>query len=103
MDSISVYSVSDKQLECIYDSLHLERVVTNFHISSSSPSSFHRPYDEIVFPDDAYVKEGAPNEFSHKFYDGKSRTVDSVIDSIDPSSSELKKRVKTFLDICLDV
>ena len=64
---------------------------------------FHRPYDEIVFPHDAYVKEGAPNEFSHKFYDGSSRTVDSVIDSIDPASSELKKRVKTFLDICLDV
>jgi all-trans-retinol 13,14-reductase len=61
------------------------------------------PYDEIVFPHDAYVKEGAPNEFSHKFYDGSSRTVDSVIDSIDPASSELKKRVKTFLDICLDV
>jgi hypothetical protein len=49
------------------------------------------------------VKEGAPNEWSHKFFDGSSRTVESVIGSIDPSNPELKKRVNAFLDICLDV
>lgn len=63
-----------------------------------------RPYDEIVFPADSFVQEGAPNEWSHKFFDGQSRTADSVLGSIvDPNNKELKKRVRTFLDICLDV
>lgn len=68
-------------------------------------SSFlSRPYDEIVFPKDAFVQEGSPNEFSHKFFDGTSRTVESIVGSIvDPVNKELRKRVNTFLDICLDV
>ncbi|KAL7548451.1 hypothetical protein ACHAWF_011744 [Thalassiosira exigua] len=68
-----------------------------------TPFSTHTPYDEIVFPSDKYVKEGAPNEWSHKFYDGFDRTVDSVTSSIDPQDYDLKERVKTYLDICLDV
>ena len=68
------------------------------------PSISSRPCDEIVFPKDEFVQEGAPNEWSHKFFDGTSRTVDSVVGSIvDPANKELKKRVNTFLDICLDV
>ena len=61
------------------------------------------PYDEIVFPGDAYTKDGAPNDWSHKFYDGFDHTVDSVMGSIDPDNFELKDRVKSYLDICLDV
>lgn len=70
---------------------------------SFTPFPTSTPYDEIVFPKDANVKDGAPNEFSHKFYDGVNRTVSSVIGSIDPSDNELKHRVDTFMDICLDV
>ena len=61
------------------------------------------PYDEIVFPPDAYVKEGAPNAWSHKFFDGDDRTIQSVVESIDPNDVELKRRVKAFMKICLDV
>lgn len=68
-----------------------------------TPFSAQTPYDEIVFPKDAYVKEGAPNEFSHKFYDGFDRTQFSVMGSIDPDDHELGQRVKTYFDICLDV
>ena len=68
-----------------------------------TPFSTQTPYDEIVFPKDQYVKEGAPNEWSHKFYDGFDRTVDSVTGSIDPDDTKLKERVKTYLDTCLDV
>lgn len=69
-----------------------------------TPFPSEAPYDEIVFPKDEFVQEGAPNEWSHKFFDGTSRTVDSVVGSIvDPANKELKKRVNTFLDICLDV
>ena len=60
-------------------------------------------YTKLVFPPDSYTKEGAPNEWSHKFYDGFDRTASSVVGSIDPNDTELKKRVKTYLDICLDV
>jgi len=69
-----------------------------------TPFPSEAPYDEIVFPKDDFVQDGAPNEWSHKFFDGTSRTVDSVVGSIvDPANKELKKRVNTFLDICLDV
>ena len=69
-----------------------------------TPFPSEAPYDEIVFPHDDFVQDGAPNEWSHKFFDGTSRTADSVVGSIvDPANKELKKRVKTFLDICLDV
>ena len=68
-----------------------------------TPFSPGIPYDEIVFPHDAYTKEGAPNEWSHKFYDGFDRTADSVMGSIDPHDTELKERAKTYFDTCLDV
>ena len=68
-----------------------------------TPFSAQTPYDEIVFPHDAYIKEGTPNEWSHKFYDGFDRTVYSVMGSVDPYDFELRERVKTYLDICLDV
>lgn len=65
------------------------------------PSS--APYDEIVFPPDNHVKEGAPNCWSHKFYDGSERTLQSIANSIDPSDEELKSRIRNFFDICIDV
>ena len=68
-----------------------------------TPFKTEMPYDEIVFPYDGYVKEGTPNEYSHKFYDGFDRTVSSVMGSIDPTDVELRERVQTYLDICLDV
>ena len=61
------------------------------------------PYDEIVFPPDAHVKQGAPNNWSHKFYDGAESTIQSVTNSIDPADDELRSRVRTFMDICVDV
>ena len=61
------------------------------------------PYDEIVFPKDYHVKEGAPNDWSHKFYDGAESTVQAILDSIDPDNDELKTRVRIFLDICIDM
>ena len=61
------------------------------------------PYDEIVFPHDSHIKEGAPNNWSHKFYDGAESTVHAVTSSIDPADEELKRRVRTFFDICQDV
>jgi phytoene dehydrogenase-like protein len=68
-----------------------------------TPFSSSAPYDEIVFPPDVHVKDGAPNCWSHKFYDGAESTVQAVTNSIDPASEELKGRVRTFLDICIDV
>ncbi len=68
-----------------------------------TPFPTEAPYDEIVFPQDTYTKDGAPNEWSHKFYDGSDRTIDSIMQSIDPNDDELKKRVKTYMDICLDM
>lgn len=68
-----------------------------------TPFSIQAPYDEIVFPDDENVKQGAPNEWSHKFFEGLERTVYSVLNSVDPNDFELKIRVKTYLEICLDV
>lgn len=87
---------------CVADNRKLLKFLAILLSSYSFLSS--RPYDEIVFPDDSFVQEGAPNEWSHKFFDGQSRTADSVVGSIvDPNNKELKKRVKTFLDICLEV
>lgn len=68
-----------------------------------TPFPTQTPYDEIVFPRDACVKAGAPNEWSHKFYDSSDRTVHSVVGSIDPNDAELKERVKKYLEICLDM
>ena len=68
-----------------------------------TPFPHNTPYDEIVFPHDAHVKEGVPNKWAHKIYDSTERTVESVTDSIDPADEELKRRVNRFMDICLDV
>ena len=68
-----------------------------------TPFSPQNPYDEIVFPHDTYIKEGAPNEWSHKYYDGFDRTVSSVTGSIDPHDFELEKRVRTYFNMCLDM
>jgi all-trans-retinol 13,14-reductase len=61
------------------------------------------PYDEIVFPPDNHTKEGAPNSWSHNFYDGAESTVQAVCSGIDPDDEELKSRVRTFFEICIDI
>lgn len=71
-----------------------------------TPFPDHLPYDEIVFPKeetDNAVKEGAPNEWSYKFFDGADRTVASLMESVDPRDVELRERVKTYFEICHDV
>ena len=68
---------------------------------TSFPST--APYDEIVFPHDAHTKEGAPNNWSHKFYDGAESTVHAITSSIDPENEELKSSVRNFFEICQDV
>ena len=75
-----------------------------------TPFSDHLPYDEIVFPREENnadnknaVKEGAPNEWSYKFFDGADRTVASLMESVDPRDTELRERVKTYFEICHDV
>lgn len=70
-----------------------------------TPFSSQVPYDEIVFPreENMHVKEGAPNEWSYKFFDGADRTVSSLMESVDPRDVELQRRVKTYFDICHDV
>lgn len=68
-----------------------------------TPFSNEEPYDEIVFPPDAFVKEGAPNHFSYNFFPGSARTVNAVTNNIDPSSEELKERTATFFDICREI
>lgn len=73
-----------------------------------TPFSSQLPYDEIVFPKELeengnVVKEGAPNEWSYKFYDGADRTTASLMESVDPRDGELRERVQRYFDICHDV
>ncbi len=71
-----------------------------------TPFPDHLPYDEIVFPKEETendVKEGAPTEWSYKFFDGADRTVASLMESVDPRDAELRERVKTYFEICHDV
>ena len=58
------------------------------------------PYDEIVFPEDAHVKAGAPNNKRYPFVSGAKETVDNIIDRIDPKNDLLRKRAKIYMDIC---
>jgi hypothetical protein len=68
-----------------------------------TPFSEQLPYDEIVFPKEDNVKDGAPNEWSYKFLDGADRTVASLMESVDPRDEELRERVKRYFEICHDV
>lgn len=75
-----------------------------------TPFSSQLPYDEIVFPKEEeeegtenVVKEGAPNEWSYKFFDGADRTVASLMESVDPRDEELRERVRRYFEICRDV
>lgn len=73
-----------------------------------TPFSSQLPYDEIVFPKELeengnVVKEGAPNEWSYKFYDGADRTTASLMESVDPRDGELRERVRRYFEICHDV
>ncbi|KAG7346824.1 FAD dependent oxidoreductase [Nitzschia inconspicua] len=61
------------------------------------------PYDEIVFPQDSFIRSGAPNESSYPFVAGSSKTVESIMSRIDPSNVELKKRTQMYMDLCLDI
>lgn len=61
------------------------------------------PYDEVLFPKDAIVRQGAPNESSYPFVAGASKTVQSILDRIDPSAYELRERTNRYLDLCRDI
>jgi all-trans-retinol 13,14-reductase len=61
------------------------------------------PYDEIVFPPDSDVKPGAPNNFSYPFFSGAERTVNAIVDNIDPGDEELKNRTRVWMDICQEI
>jgi all-trans-retinol 13,14-reductase len=68
-----------------------------------TPFSNDEPYDEVVFPPDDNVKEGAPNNFSYSFFPGERRTVDSVTNNIDPLDPILKERTETWMSICREI
>ena len=61
------------------------------------------PYDEIVFPEDDSVKQGAPNNKAYPFVSGAEKTVDHLIDKIDPGNELLRKRARVYMDICKDI
>ena len=61
------------------------------------------PYDEIVFPIDQHVKQGAPNNNSYPFVSGAKPTIDQILDRIDPDNHLLRKRAKVYMDICQDI
>ena len=61
------------------------------------------PYDEIIFPVDSHVKEGAPNHNSYNFVSGANETVDQIMNRIDPENHLLRKRAKMYMEICQDI
>jgi hypothetical protein len=61
------------------------------------------PYDEVVFPQDANVKPGLPNKTSYNFVRGAERTVESIMENIDPNNEELKERALNYMDLCNDI
>jgi phytoene dehydrogenase-like protein len=61
------------------------------------------PYDEVLFPRDDNVKEGAPNNSSYYYVSGADPTVDSIIDRVDPGNEVLKERVRTYMEVCSDI
>jgi len=61
------------------------------------------PYDEIIFPSDSIVAEGAPNSSSYSFVSGDEKTVDLIMSSIDPTNTDLRKRAKVWMELCKDI
>uniref|UniRef100_A0A6U6GTW2 Amine oxidase domain-containing protein n=1 Tax=Odontella aurita TaxID=265563 RepID=A0A6U6GTW2_9STRA len=61
------------------------------------------PYDEIVFPSDADTRPGRPNENSYRFISGKENTVESILNSIDPSDDLLRSRAMRYMDLCQEI
>jgi phytoene dehydrogenase-like protein len=61
------------------------------------------PYDEIVFPTDLHVKAGVPNHKTYPFVSGADKTIDQIMDRIDPGNNILRKRAKIYMDICMDI
>lgn len=61
------------------------------------------PYDEVVFPFDDNVKQGAPNNFSYPFFPGEARVVRDISDCIDPNDETLKERTAVWLAICREI
>ena len=61
------------------------------------------PYDEVVFPNDSSVRDGAPNESSYPFVAGATKTVDSIMSRIDPNDTELRQRALRYMDLCVDI
>jgi len=61
------------------------------------------PYDEVLFPDDGFVKTGLPNKSTYSFVRGAEQTVDSVLQNIDPNNSELRARAMAYMDLCQDI
>jgi all-trans-retinol 13,14-reductase len=68
-----------------------------------SPFPPNEPYDEIVFPDNAWARPGAPNVSSYPYMSGLNRCVDNIMENIDPRDKELKKRAKIYMDLCMDI
>lgn len=54
---------------------------------------FPEPYDEIVFPDHS----------SYGYMNGMERTIEGLLQKIDPNNLELRKRVATFMGMYNDV
>lgn len=63
----------------------------------------NQPYDEVVFPSDANVKEGAPNNYSYPFYPGEARVVHDISNCIDPDDPSLKERTAVWLALCREI
>jgi phytoene dehydrogenase-like protein len=61
------------------------------------------PFDEIVFPADSFVNQGAPNNKSYPFVSGAKETIDQIMDRIDPKNDVLRERAKIYMDICKDI
>ena len=61
------------------------------------------PYDEIVFPHNAWTKKHCPNVDSYPFFSGEERVVEEMVKRIEPENEEMKRRVRLYLDICADI
>ena len=61
------------------------------------------PYDEVLFPEDSHVSDGAPNASSYQFVSGLEKTVDSVMMKIEPENEQLKNRAIVWMELCKDI
>jgi phytoene dehydrogenase-like protein len=61
------------------------------------------PYDEVLFPKDNKVQEGAPNYHTYPFVSGAKPTVDAIMERVDPTNKVLRERVNTYMKICQDI